>query len=395
MRKLFIFIFISLWTIGNATAERLSDKAQVSLLTCGKGNELYAQFGHTAIRVSDPALDIDVVYNYGMFNFNTPNFYMKFVKGLTDYQLGIDFTVDFVMRYREREIPVWEQTLNLTQEGKQQIFDALMTNYLPENRFYRYNFIYDNCATRPRDMIEQVFGGQIDYRSEHPETETFRDLIGQYVGKDSWEKFGIDFLIGSPADVVATPRERMFLPIELMNYLQIARQSNGTAVVTEKTTVVDLPEKETDTPYLSPLLVSFLFMIVVFLLSFFFSSRRLLWLDMLLFSAAGILGVILFYLANFSLHPLVSPNYNLLWIQPLHLLFVLLLPFRRLYKILVWYQILNALAILLALSGFLFLPQKFNLAFLPLMLAILIRAIQFIRLQELFTHLQDEKDLNN
>jgi len=383
MKKILVLIFISLLA-GNIFGEELSDKAQVSLLTCGSGKELYAQFGHTAIRVEDPALNIDVVFNYGMFNFHTQGFYLKFVKGLTDYQLGIDFAIDFFMRYREENIPVWEQKLNLTKAQKQQIFNALMVNYEPENRFYRYNFVYDNCATRPRDMIESVFTDKIVYPKRNVKN-TFRELIGQYTGEDSWIKFGIDFVVGASADVVATPRERMFLPAELMAYLQGAKLANGQPVVTEKTVAVDAAYNQDLKPMVTPVLICFIFMIAVFLITYFWKNKSLLWMDVVLFSATGLMGVIIFYLANFSVHPLVHPNYNLLWVQPLDLLFVLLLPFKKLYKILSYYQLLNALAIVVALAGFIFLPQHFNIAFLPLMLLLLIRAIHFIRLQEVFS----------
>ncbi|MDR3705383.1 MAG: DUF4105 domain-containing protein [Paludibacteraceae bacterium] len=383
MKKILVLVFISLLA-GNIFGEELSDKAQVSLLTCGSGKELYAQFGHTAIRVEDPALNIDVVFNYGMFNFHTQGFYLKFVKGLTDYQLGLDFAIDFFMRYHDDNIPVWEQKLNLTKEQKQQIFNALMVNYEPQNRFYRYNFVYDNCATRPRDMIESVFTDKITYPKRKVK-DTFRELIGQYTGEDSWTKFGIDFVVGASADVVATPRERMFLPAELMAYLQGARQADGQPVVAEKTVAVDVPYTKDLKPTITPVLACFIAMIAVFLITYFWKNKSLLWLDVVLFSATGLMGVIVFYLVNFSVHPLVHPNYNLLWVQPLDLLFVLLLPFKKLYKILSYYQLLNAVAIVVALAGFIFLPQHFNIAFLPLMLLLLIRAIHFIRLQEVFS----------
>lgn len=386
MKRILVLVFISLLA-GNIFGEELSDKAQVSLLTCGSGKELYAQFGHTAIRVEDPALNIDVVFNYGMFNFHTQGFYLKFVKGLTDYQLGLDFAIDFFIRYHDDNIPVWEQKLNLTKEQKQKIFDALMVNYEPQNRFYRYNFIYDNCATRPRDMIESVFTNKIAYPKRKVK-DTFRELIGQYTGDDSWTKFGIDFVVGAPADVVATPRERMFLPAELMAYLQGARQANGQLVVAEKTIAVDVPYTKDLKPMITPVLTCFIVMIIVFLVTYFWKNKSLLWLDVVLFSATGLMGVIIFYLVNFSVHPLVHPNYNLLWVQPLDLLFVLLLPFKKLYKILSYYQLLNAIVIVVALAGFIFLPQHFNIAFLPLMLLLLIRAIHFVRLQEVFFHNQ-------
>ncbi len=363
-------------------SETLSDKAQISLLTCGSGKELYAQFGHTAIRIYDPELTIDVAFNYGMFNFSTEGFYLKFVKGITDYELGLEFAIDFFIKYQNREVDTWEQVLLLTQEEKQRIFDALMLNYEPQNRFYRYNFVYDNCATRPRDMIEQAIGDTVIYpdRNVH---NTFRQLVAGCVGTDNWTKFALDIVLGASADKLATPRERMFLPLELMLYLENATRKDGKKIVASTTQVYQSSKKEVATPtLLKPVVVCFAALFLIGLISYVGRNKNMLWLDAILFTVSGLMGIIVFYLTFISIHPIVSENYNLLWANPLQLLFVLLLPFKGLRKLLSYYQVINVVAILVAIAGYVFLPQEFNVAFLPIMLLLLMRGLFYIHYQK-------------
>lgn len=382
MKKIVYLLFFVLLA-STATAETLSEKSKISLLTCGAGEDVYAQFGHTALRIEDPALNFDVVFNYGTFNFRTPNFYLKFVKGITDYELGIDFGVGFFMRYHEMGVPVWEQDLNLSLPEKQAMFDALMSNYEPKNRFYRYNFIYDNCATRPLDMVVTAAGGGFKYQA-FAEEKTLRDLLVQCLGKDSWINFGIDVVIGAPADNIATFRERMFLPSELMNALQTAQRADGSAVVTQKRVAVDLPLRKPSSPLITPMIASLALMLLVVMITYVWRNKCMLWLDILLFTAAGLFGFVIFYLNFFSVHPLVSPNFNLFWLQPFYLLFVLLLPFKKLYKALAYLQMLFALLLLIALGGYFYFPQQYNLAFMPLMISLLVRSVHFVRMQAVF-----------
>ncbi|MBN1464058.1 MAG: DUF4105 domain-containing protein [Paludibacteraceae bacterium] len=382
MKKILLFV-LCFFCFTFSFSETLSDKAQISLLTCGSGKELYAQFGHTAIRIYDPELTIDVAFNYGMFNFSTEGFYLKFVKGITDYELGLEFAIDFFIKYQNREVDTWEQILVLTPKEKQRIFDALMLNYEPQNRFYRYNFVYDNCATRPRDMIEQAIGDTVIYpdRNVH---NTFRQLVAGCVGTDNWTKFALDIVLGASADKVATPRERMFLPLELMFYMQDAKRKDGQKIVVSTTQVYKAPTKEVTTPFvLKPVVVCFAVLFLIGLISYVRRNKNMLWLDAILFTISGVMGIIVFYLSFISVHPIVSENYNLLWMNPLQLVFVLLLPFKSLRKLLSYYQLVNVIAILIAIGGYVFLPQEFNVAFLPIMLLLVMRSLFFMRYQKI------------
>ena len=384
MKKV-VFWLLFLLPINIVSAFTLSDSAKVSLITCAPGDELYARFGHTAIRICDASQGVDLVYNYGSFNFNTENFYVKFLKGETDYQLSVYDSRFFYPEYAARFTRVWEQYLDLLPEEKQQLFDALMINYEPQNRKYRYNFIFDNCATRPRDMIEKYLNGRIHY-AYTPVPKTFRELLSVDLGEFSWLKLGVDLLLGSPADRVATTNERMFLPIELMNYYATATvERNGIkkALVTETLIPIEAALREANTSwYAQPLLATSLLLLFVVIISFFYRHKALIWMDMVLFSIAGLVGVIIFFLSYFSVHPAVSSNFNLFWAHPLQLVFVALLPIKKMRKALSYYQLVNAGFLILSLAGGLLFPQKFNIAIFPFIAALFILALLFVRNQK-------------
>lgn len=379
MKETFTLILSFLLTItalAQQPAEREDDiysNLEVSLLTCSPGDELYSAFGHTAIRVND------MVFNYGMFNFNTEGFYIKFVSGETDYELGVEMMQGFERQYERRNRSVIEQKLNLTNEEKAALFNALIENTRPENKTYRYNFVFDNCATRPRVKIEECLKGAIKYDVKE-ENESYRKLIEKYVGEDSWIKFGIDILIGAEADKTASFFDRLFLPDELMNAFATARRDNGERLVTETKEIVsqDKDEDDDEDNCVTPLAVAVIAMTIISIASLLF-PRKLKALDFILFLVTGLLGVVITYLCFFSLHPLVGENYNLLWLNPLHLIIPLTVFIKKARKILMCVYLLTALAAIVAISGYIYLPQEFNIAFLPFMAIIVVRALSAIK----------------
>ena len=379
MKATFTLILSFLLTI-TALAQQPSEREddiysnlEVSLLTCSPGDELYSAFGHTAIRVND------MVFNYGMFNFNTEGFYIKFVSGETDYELGVEIMQGFERQYERRNRSVIEQKLNLTNEEKAALFNALIENTRPENKTYRYNFVFDNCATRPRVKIEECLKGAIKYDVKE-ENESYRKLIEKYVGEDSWIKFGIDILIGAEADKTASFFDRLFLPDELMNAFATARRDNGERLVTETKEIVsqDKDEDDDEDNGVTPLAVAVIAMSIISIASLLF-PRKLKALDFVLFLATGLLGVVITYLCFFSLHPLVGENHNLLWLNPIHLIIPLTIFIKKARKILMGTYILIALATAVAMSGYIYLPQEFNIAFLPFMAIIVVRALSAIK----------------
>ena len=312
-----ILLFLAL-TI-RAQAQELSENARISLITCTPGTQLYARYGHTALRVYDPQQDLDVAFNYGIFDFNTDHFYWKFLRGETWYELGASPMWWFMREYDMTHRPVYEQVLNLTAEQREAIWQALVTNYKPENRKYLYNFVFDNCATRPYLLIASAIGDTIlsDYTGYTG--VTYRRFLRHYTGALSWENAGINLIFGPKADKPMNSEQRLFLPEELMLFVQQAHLSDGTPLVSEATIA---PFEIARTPwYASWPLGLALYFLVVFLFSLY--DRRCghwsWWVEM----AAGIPFIVLLlivsFLTFFSCHPLVGFGWRLLIIPFTHL----------------------------------------------------------------------------
>ena len=389
MRKIKNYIIVILLTISglsavNAQGITLSDSATLSLITCSPGPQIYALFGHTAIRLVDPARGLDIVFNYGMFNFNKPNFYLKFIQGATDYELGAYETKYFLPEYRERNSSVTEQMLNLTTVEKQQLADALFVNYQPENREYRYNFVYDNCSTRPRDKILSVIKDKVvyDYVSE---PQTFRNWVGTYTGENTWAKFGIDMLLGREADELSTRWSSMFLPEVLCREFGavkiIAHDGTTRSLVNAEKIIVPRQDSIVKTNFLQlPITVTLTVLLLGVLLIFYEKRRKKYYkiIDSVLLIVSGLAGVIIFYLMFFSVHPLVHSNFNLLWCNPLNVLVGLFLWNRKLRSVINYFQLANVLLFFGALLVFVLSVQALNVAFIPLIVLLLVRSVNWI-----------------
>lgn len=267
MKRSFLYVIFSLFLlllpIGQTTANS-NDSIRLSLLTCAPGEVIYTLFGHTAIRYENPSQGIDVVFNYGLFSFDIPNFALRFSLGETDYRLGVIDYPHFAGEYAYFGRSVWQQTLNLNNEEKAELIRLLQENYRPENRVYRYNFFYDNCATRPRDKIEESIAGKVIYPVEPQDgSRTFREIVHQYCKGHPWARFGIDLCIGSEADRPITQRQMMFAPFYLMDAFagaQITGDSIQRPLVTDSELIVDATPEEDEsfwipTPLQSALLL--------------------------------------------------------------------------------------------------------------------------------------------
>ncbi|MGE5394671.1 MAG: DUF4105 domain-containing protein, partial [Candidatus Saccharibacteria bacterium] len=242
-RHFLLLLMVLLVFQPKAKAQALSPQATVSILTCDPGKEVYSMYGHSAIRVSDPLQRLDAVFNYGLFSFDSPNFIYRFAKGQTDYLMGGQTFSSFLPEYEQDRRSVYEQVLNLSAEGKDKLYNALMENARPENRMYRYNYFMDNCATRVRDMIERNAGGTVHFSESHPK-ESYRDLIKKFHHSFRWIDFGIDLLISKPADQPVSSYGQMFLPEYLFNQFANAQiETNGTTqpLVKETRTLVEYP----------------------------------------------------------------------------------------------------------------------------------------------------------
>lgn len=362
-----------------APVPTLSPEAEVSLLTMMPGREVYSLFGHTAFRIHDPALGLDVTYNYGTFDFDQPFFLLRFGRGLLDYQLSIAEYVRTLAEYRYLERPIIEQRLDLPPEAKQDLFRFLETNYLPENRAYRYDFFFDNCSTRPRDALEAALGERLDYDGYEPAGQTFRDLIQPYLEGAPLTDLGIDLGLGAPTDRIATPREAMFLPLELMRAFDAA-SFEGHPLVARRDTVfwvpgAGMPAEAFDWP---TLLAWLLFVLGTTLTAAAYlgkiGERALRRFDVALFGVIGLAGLIVAWLWLGTEHSVTGPNWNLLWAPPTHIIAAILLARRNRSGGLRVYWMLTAVTTLATVLLWSVLPQTFHVAVLPLTLLLALRA---------------------
>lgn len=384
--KRFFLIFCIFLAILQTNAQQIafSDSAVVSLITCSPGEEVYSKFGHTALRINDKRNNIDIVFNYGMFSFETENFYFKFIKGETDYQLGVYETAYFLPEYKQRNSMVWEQTLNLTINEKQRLINSLLDNYKAENRIYRYNFVFDNCATRPRDKILSSLDGYVKFDTDN-DAKTFRQWIGAYVGTDTWLKFGIDLVFGIEADIPATEGESMFLPEVLMNEFQTAqikyRNNQIRKLISDKKVLVSKDEskvKDDETYWLfKPLSIAGILLLIGAAITLWDANRRrhLKWFDTFLLVSTGLAGCILFFLMIFSSHPLVKFNLNLLWLNPLNIVVggLIWIKSTQLRRILFFYEMFNIAMYAAALFAFALSIQMFNITCFPIIVLLILR----------------------
>ncbi|MDD4609206.1 MAG: DUF4105 domain-containing protein [Bacteroidaceae bacterium] len=362
--------------------ERVSnDSIRVSLLTCSPGNKLYILFGHSAIHFENVTQSLNLVFNYGVFNFQAPHFLWRFVKGETDYRLGINRMDRFVAAYRGLQSDIVEQELDLTAAEKAEIWQLLQINYLPENRVYRYSFLYDNCATRIRDKFEEILSSKLVYNF-NKKTYTFRDILHKYTAKNPWAQFGVDLCLGPEADRPITKRQELFIPDFLADALSHAtiRTENGEKpLLIKEVKIVDVVGHNWHSwlDVVTPLLVALLLLsgTLFFTVLGFLKRKRFVWLDVFLFGLAGITGCVITFLVLFSVHPAVSPNYLVLFLHPLHLLYLPFLFTSSCPKIRKGYSLLNIVVLTLFMLLFILSIQCFDLAIVPLALCLWIRAV--------------------
>lgn len=308
MKKIiFLFSFLLSFVL-QAQSPQLSQDAAVSIFTCGRGEELYSTFGHTALRIKDKANQLDVVFNYGTFDFRTENFYLKFVKGDLNYFLSVSSFEDFVIQYQIENRAVTEQVLQLTAHQKQKLFDALNNNLFSTEKYYTYKFIDRNCTTMVADQINAVLTSKkiekIDDKSI-----SYRSLLYPYFENYFWYKLGINIIFGAKTDENAT---KLFLPIELLNSLNQAQTETNKLVVATN----QLVKGETKTSVFS--FLNSIYFVISLLLLLLATNKK--WVYKSFLFVCGCLGLFLCLVGLYSNHQEVLWNYNALLFNPLFLL---------------------------------------------------------------------------
>jgi hypothetical protein len=380
MKKLLLFLLLPLLSFGQL---ELSDKAEISLITCGASQaELYSAFGHSAVRVFDPVQRLDIIYNYGVFNFDQPNFYLNFTRGNLLYTLSVSYFASFKANYIAENRFIHEQILNLDSIQKQKYFDFLQWNAQAENAEYFYDYFYDNCATRVRDGLIEALGNDVlSIDSNYADRgKSIRDLCDIYLKQQRWGDLGIDICLGLPMDKKASTWEYMFLPDYLENAFAQAKlhsAEGGEKPLVKSHSALYTPEYQVvEQPILGP----FLAFAIVLLLTIFITMwsyaqpRKARYFDGFLFLVTGLIGLLLVVLWFFTNHTAAANNYNILIFLPSHLILATALLKRR------WSGLVRKLlqfipyyyALLIAL--WIWLPQDLHLAFLPLCAAFILRA---------------------
>lgn len=376
MKKILIISIIAIFSMTIAAAQpvQLSERSYIEVYTCAPGNQLYSQFGHTAIGVFDHQRGIDEVFNYGTFSFNTPHFYLKFCAGKLLYQLTSESFSQFIYSYERRGRQVVGQRLNLTLPQRQHLFDLLSENCLPENCDYQYDFFFDNCATRVLDMLYRAFGDSLTYiGTDTIQLPTMRDCIHPYLAGSQWTKAGIDLVLGSITDRRASNRQQSFIPDKLHEYLAEC-QIDTLPLVSDTRLLVESKIKYDQTPwFLSPLLIFSLLLIAVVIMTFRLPATALVIFDRIYFGIIGLLGLLITLLWFATDHGATVGNLNMLWASPLFLVYIFTIgnAEKQWHK---WLRIILIAGNGIMILGFL-LPQSFNLCFYPLVAASLVRLI--------------------
>lgn len=381
---LFAILFTFFCEEAKSQAIELSDSAEVSILTNSPWTgAVYGLFGHASIRVKDPARHLDFVFNYGMFSFEKPNFIYHFAKGETDYMVVPIPYSSFIVEYQEKGLEVREQVIRISSKDRQRVWDALCTNALPQNREYRYNFFFDNCATRPFDIIEKNISAKIILPSGK-NNPTFRNLLNEFLDGNDWTQFGINLVIGASADHPVTEREKIFLPKYLHEVLSrsVVRDSAGSEqpLVISESVLNNKVEQSNETSFPSPWIVGILLFLIAAIFTYiqwkagqpYFYIRLF---DFFLFAIYGMAGVVLTFLMFFSVHPCMTPNWNYLWLHPLHLLMACLFYVKRYTKFIYYYHFINFALLTVFLLAWKLIPQELEWSFFPFVGVLWLRSL--------------------
>ncbi|MFY7708309.1 MAG: DUF4105 domain-containing protein [Flavobacteriales bacterium] len=370
-----ILIFLSLFVASAGLTQDnkqyiASPNARFTLLSCTSGPDLYSIFGHTAIRYEDSLNGrwVDWVFNYGTFEFSD-DFYWKFAQGKLDYKLSLEDFGNFQQEYIYTGRGIYEQELLLTVEDKRKLFALLVENYEPQNRTYRYDFFYDNCATRVRDIIRRSSSRSVEFTYVSAKEWTFRDAIQRYLDHMPWSDFGIDLALGIPCDRVMGKEDVMFLPDSLMNDFTYASYGDG-VLTSPATEVLPFEYELGDRSLITPINVFGLLLFIQILIGgiVFRKYRKYTPVDRLHMLLVGLVGVLVFFLWFFTDHTATKWNLNLLWANPIN--FILVFVSWKRSWVQAYFKWNTILLIILVVSWF-FLPQRLHLAALPMVLGLI------------------------
>ncbi len=373
-KKLALFLIFNFsFLIFNSAGAQDTSHLRISLLTCTPGEELYSTFGHSAYRVVDSNAVTDIVYNYGTFNFDDDGFYLKFVRGKLLYYVSAEYFSDFKDLYQSTNRGITEQVLNLSAAEKITIRYFLNENLKEENKYYKYDFFFDNCTTRLRDILKKQHDSSFCQKPVMPAGSRFRQAIHQYLDKNGkdWSKLGIDILLGQPCDAVMTAEQMQFLPDNLM----ISLDSSNHPMVVSSRNLYSIQEDKNKNSFFTPMTVFAMLLALIILLGFTknrFVQGFLQGFDGLFFFFVGLLGIILILMWTATDHQMCKNNFNLLWAWPTHAVIAFFVNSKK-----AWvrkYFRFTTIALVVVLLSWFFLPQQMNNGLIPLVLLLIYRS---------------------
>jgi hypothetical protein len=377
MKRILMLISFILLSGLNYLFSQTQPDVSVYLLTCGPGTETYSIYGHCAMRIVKPAENSDLVYNWGVFDFSTKNFAWKFAKGRLYYMLDTDSYEEFLRMYFYEQRWVQSQKINLEPEEISTLLELVSENLKPENVKYLYDFFYDNCATRIRDLLEKSLGNKIVYPPQvKKELQTFREELGQYEHPYPWLKTGIDLIMGTPGDKKAIFRDKMFLPLELqagLSELVINRNGKMIPLLQNSSTVIEFESPNPPQHFLTtPLFIFSLLLVVLIVFFALVKNRRVVNIaDMVIFSIFSLLSVMMLFFNFFTDHDQMNRNLNIIWLSPIVFLCLAAMILNR--EWIIWFRIVFALSII-SFGMQLIAPGAFNNAFIPVILLLALRS---------------------
>ncbi len=388
IKKLLYLSFLCFVISNTAQNAQLSAYAEISIITSGPGENLYEKFGHTAIRVKDPLLNLDILYNYGIFDFDDPNFYSNFVKGFMKYKLA-RYPFHYSLKSANQdERWVKQQVLNLTAQQKNAYFQFLERNTQPENASYFYDPFFDNCATRPKDILKDILKDKLTFdTSILNQKRSLRDLMNEKINPNTWGSFGINVALGSRLDQIATVEEYMYLPEYLFSIFEkstIKKEGESAPLIRGTKTLLDFKTKTSESDSISPFLIFSILLIITILISLndFKKHKRTRILDFILFLTTGIMGILIVFLWFFTNHSTAPNNFNFLWAFAPNFFIAFLLLKKNLHPWIKHYLILVlaflGLIPIVTLIGL----QKFTYPLYPLLLLLAVRYIFLIKHQK-------------
>ena len=377
MKKAFaVFLFILVWSDIRLYSQSDNDTT-VYLLTCSPGIDTYSIYGHSALRVVIMHNKTDQVFNWGVFDFSTPHFAWKFAKGRLNYMLAEYGSDLFVQEYFIEKRSVFSQKINLDASEKRVLLTLIQTNLQPENRFYRYDFFYDNCSTRIRDLIEKTVGSKLIYPpDETNRMATFRQKAGEYQRNFPWLNMGIDLIMGTPGEAKASFRDRMFLPVDLQKNLTqavINRDRKMIPLLSATETILAFdPPLVKNRFYASPIfLFTLLFIVSVFFSAIYKKGKILNILDLIVFTVYSLLSLLMIFFNFFTDHQEMKRNLNIFWFNPAIIVCLFFLIIQKTGEI--WFRIVFFLSVII-LPLMIIMPYAINSSFVPVIMILMLRS---------------------